>query len=158
MKLARSLVMAMVVALIGLCAGCASNAPKPLSPSQIAAVACPPAEAALAQFVVLAGTLKATDPLYAKVQSDLVKAQPVVEALCAKGSTISLDSVQAFAQTALPALGEILVGLPIPPAQQAQIQAGLVVAEIAVGAVGAIEQQVEAAKAAPSSTVATPPK
>jgi len=157
MKLARILVAALAVALIGLCAGCATNGAQPLSPAQIAAVACPPIQAAITQFEVLDASLPGV-PVAQKAEADLQALQPIVAAACATGATITSTNIQAVAQTVLPALGRILATLPIPAVQQAQIQAGLVAAEIAVGAAGVIEQQIQAAKSAPASasTVAPP--
>jgi hypothetical protein len=61
---------------------------------------------------------------------------------------VSVANVQTFAQTVLPALAQVAGSLPIPPAQLAQVQAGLIAAEIAVGAVGVVQQQIQAAQKA----------
>jgi hypothetical protein len=164
MKL-RSFFAMLIIASVLLCAvfitGCAANQPKPLTPAQIMAVACPQIESAMLQFEVIDASL--ATPAGLKAQKLLVQAQPIVHSACAAGATVSADSIQAFAQTVLPALGQVAGTLPLPPQQLAQVQAGLVVAEIAVGAVGVVEQQIQSAQAATgnpatASTVAPPLK
>ena len=60
MKLARILVMVMAVALIGLCAGCGVK-PQPLTPQQIATIACPQLDLVHTQLAALNAALEA-DP------------------------------------------------------------------------------------------------
>lgn len=160
MKLARILVTVLAVALIGLCAGCAPNV-KPLTPAQIAGIACPQLNLAHTQLVALNAVLEAdpaTAAIGAKAATQLAAIQPIVAAVCsgaAAAPEVDTSSIQALIQTGLPALGYLAGSLPIPPAQQAQIQAALVVAETAVGVAGVVEQQIQAAKAA--SAPVTPP-
>jgi len=146
----KSFAAALCVALFVVLAGCASNAPKPLTPAQIVSIACPPVQAAIVQFKALDATMPA-DPVAVKAEAALTKVQPVVAAACAAGANVDATSLQAFAQTVLPALGQVAGALPLPPQQLAQIQAGLIAAEIAVGAVGVVEQQIKAAQATPAS-------
>lgn len=161
MKLFRTLAVAATIALIGLCSGCATNASK-VDLGQAFAVACPAVQTAIVQFELIDGTLVGNAEA-AKADALLVKIQPSVEAACKAGATISTENTQDFAQTVLPALGQIAGTLPLPPAQLAQIQSALVVAEVAVGAVGVVEAQIHAAQAAKpspasSSTVASSAK
>jgi len=152
-KLLATLAVALIVCAFGL-AGCASNQPESIPPAQVLAIACPPAQAAIVQFEALDATLP-TVPAAVKAGATLKQIQPTVAAACAAGATVSVTNVQAFAQTVLPALGQVAGSLPLPPAQLAQVQAGLVAAEIAVGAIGVVQQQVQTAQQAhpaPAST------
>lgn len=155
MKSIRSLVVAVVVALAVFVSACSSSAVKPLSPAQIAAVACPQINLVVAQltaFNTVAEANPATKAFAAKANADLATLQPTVAAVCAAGATVTATNVQALAQQALPALGTIVGTLPLPAAQQAQVQGALVLAETAMGLVGVVEQQIQAAKAAAPAT------
>ena|SRR5690348_11539513 len=150
-KLLATLAVALIVCAFGL-AGCVSNQPESIPPGQILAIACPPVQAAIVQFEALDATLPNV-PAAVKAKAALEQIQPTVTAACAAGTTVSIANVQAFAQTVLPALGQVAGSLPLPPAQLAQVQAGLVAAEIAVGAIGVVQAQIQAAqkaKAAPA--------
>lgn len=153
------LMMAMVVVAIAfslaLMAGCATDTAKQVQPSQVLAIACPPVQASIVQFEALDATLP-TVPAAVKAKAVLEKIQPTVAAACAAGANVSIANVQAFAQTVLPALGQVAGSLPLPPAQLAQVQAGLVAAEIAAGAIGVVEQQIKDAHAAPASASSAP--
>ena len=155
-KLLATLAVALIVCAFGL-AGCASNQSESIPPGQILAIACPPVQAAIVQFEALDATLP-TVPAAVKAKAALEQIQPTVTAACAAGATVSVANVQAFAQTVLPALGQVAGSLPLPPAQLAKVQAGLVAAEIAVGAIGVVQQQIQAAqnaKAAPAPATST---
>lgn len=148
-----------LVVLVGVLAGCATTSSQALSPEQIAASVCPPIQADLVSFqAVFASDI--TDPNAAKISADIAKAEPVVNALCTAGATVSASSVQAFATTALPALADVVNYLPLSPPQKAAVVTDLTVAELAVGVVGVVEQQIQAEKSspAPASAVATPAK
>lgn len=156
MKFARILVMAMAVALIGLCAGCGVK-PQPLTPQQIAAIACPQLNLVHTQLVAFNAALEA-DPATAAIgkqaQAQIDAVHPIVAAVCngaQAAPAVDLSSIQALISTGLPALGHLAGTLPLPPAQQAQVQAALVVVETAAGVVGVVEQQFKAAQAAPAS-------
>ncbi|OOG61434.1 hypothetical protein B0E46_15770 [Rhodanobacter sp. B04] len=143
----------MIVALVAmlLLAACATTGPKPLSPAQIAAVACPQINLAMTQltaFNAVAEANPATKAFATKANADLIAAQPTIAAVCAAGATVTATNVQALAQQALPALGTIVGTLPLPPTQQAQVQGALVLAETAMGLAGVVEQQIQAAKSA----------
>ncbi len=117
------------------------------TPAQIAGAVCPVVQADLAtyQSIFAAQTDVASS---AKISADLAKAEPIVAALCANGATVSTASVQAFAQTALPALADTVNYLPLTPAQKAKVVQDLTIAELAVGVAGVVEAQVQAAPAA----------
>lgn len=156
MKFARILVMAMAVALIGLCAGCGVK-PQPLTPQQIATIACPQLDLVHTQLAALNAALEA-DPATAvlghKADAQLAIAHAVVTKVCNGASAapaVDASSIQSLVQTGLPALAYLVGSLPIPPAQQAQVQAALVLAETAAGVVGVVEAQVKAAQAGPAS-------
>jgi len=161
MKILKGLAAALVVILIGLgmCAsltGCGAKA-QPLSPAQIAAVACPQLDLVHTQLTVLNTALEAdpaTAAIGAKGAAQLAAIQPIVSAVC-KGAlaspTVDASSIATFVQTGLPALATLVGSLPLPPAQEAQAQAALVLAETAVGVAGLVEQQIKAAQAAPAA-------
>lgn len=157
MKIKHLVVALAAAALVLFLSACASNAPKPLPPAQVFQIACPPIQAAIVQFEAVDASLVGN----AKAQAAgaaLVKIQPMVAAACAAGATVSVANVTAFAQTVLPALGTIAGTLPLPPAQLAQVQAGLVAAEIAVGTAGVVEAQMKAAQAAQAPAAASSAK
>jgi len=141
--------------------GCAGNAPKPLAPAQIAAIACPQLNLVHTQLVAFNAALEA-DPSTAatgkQAQAQLDAIHPIVQSVCNGASaapTVNLSSIQALITTGLPALGHLAGTLPLPPAQQAQVQAALVVAETAAGVAGVVEQQIKAAQSAPASAAST---
>lgn len=157
MKLARIIVMAMAVALIGLCAGCGVK-PQPLTPQQIATIACPQLDLVHTQLAALNAALEAdpaTADLGRKADAQLAVAHAVVTKVCNGASAapaVDASSIQSLVKTGLPALAYLAGSLPIPPAQQAQVQAALVIAETAAGVVGVVEAQIKAAQAAPASS------
>lgn len=164
MKFARSLVMAMAVALIGLCAGCAPNV-KPVSVAQALSVVCPQLSLVNTQLTAFNAVLIAnpsTKAIATKANAELAALQPAVNALCAAGATITSTQLNTELAQLLPALGAIVGTIPLPPATQAQIQGALVLAEGAVGLVGVVEAQIKAAQAAQlpasASTAAAPLK
>jgi hypothetical protein len=69
----------------------------------------------------------------------------------ADAPTVDVSNIQALISTGLPALAHLTGSLPLPPAQQAQVQAALVVAETAAGVAGVVEQQIKAAQATPAA-------
>jgi hypothetical protein len=152
---AKTLLAAVSILLLGLVAGCGVK-PQPLTPAQIAAIACPQLDLVHTQLSALNAALKAdpaTAAIGAKADAQLAIAHAVVTKVCngaAAAPTVDASSIQALIQTGLPALGYLAGSMPIPPAQQAQIQAALVVAETAVGVAGVVEQQIKAAHAAPA--------
>jgi len=165
MKFLKALAATLVVVLIGLgvCAsltGCGIK-PQPLTPKQIATIACPQLDLVHSQFVVLNAALEA-DPATAalghKADAQLAIAHAVVTKVCNGASAapaVDTSSIQALIQTGLPALAYLAGSLPIPPVQQTQVQAALVLVETAAGVVGVVEAQVKAAQAAPASAAST---
>lgn len=136
--------------------------PQPINPAQVAAMACPQLNLVHSQLVALNAALEA-DPATAAVgkqaQAQLDAVHPIVAAVCngaAAAPAVSLASLQALVTTGLPALGHLASTLPLPPAQQAQVQAALVVAETAVGIVGVVQQQVQAAQPASAASAGKP--
>jgi len=150
----QTLIAALVVACMLVLAGCATDGAKQLSPAQIAAIACPQVNLVNSQLTVINTAMlasPATAPFAKKASAELIAIQPTVAAVCAAGATVTATNLQALAQQALPALGTVVGSLPITPAQQAQAQAALVVAETALGLAGVVEQQIQAAKADPAA-------
>jgi len=153
---AKMFMAAVSILLLGMIAGCGVK-PQPLTPAQIATIACPQLNLVHTQLSVLNAALKA-DPATAdlgnKADAQLAVAHAIVTKVCngaAAAPMVDASSIQALVQTGLPALGFLAGSLPLPPAQQAQVQAALVLAETASGVVGVVEAQIAAAKAAPAS-------
>jgi hypothetical protein len=150
----------LTIATVMLCAlfvsGCGVK-PQPLTPQQIATIACPQLDLVHTQLTAFNAALEA-DPATAavgqKASAQLAVVHAIVTKVCNGASAAPLvdaSSVQALVQTGLPALAYLAGSLPLPPAQQAQVQAALVLAETAAGVVGVVEAQVAAAHAAPAS-------
>ena len=94
-----------------------------------------------------------------ELQAQLDAVHPIVAAVCngaQAAPAVDLSSIQALISTGLPALGHLAGSLPLPPAQQAQVQAALVVAETAAGVVGVVEQQIKAAQPAGAASAGKP--
>lgn len=162
MKL-RTLVAVAAMVSLALIAGCATGPAQPqqLNPQQIAAIACPQLNLVHTQLVALNAALQA-DPATAatgkQAQAQLDAVHPIVAAVCSGASAapaVDASSIQALVSTGLPALAHLAGSLPLPAAQQAEVQAALVVAETAAGVVGVVEQQINAAKSAPASTASS---
>jgi hypothetical protein len=152
MKRIATLVILGFAALLGACAS--TGGTQQLTPQQIVAIACPPIQMAVTQFQTLAATMPA-DPNYAKAGDILKQAQAPLAAACTAGATVTVANIQDLATKVLPAVGTVMTTIPIPPQTQAEVQAGLMAAEIAVGAAGVIEQQLAAAKAAQAAAPAS---
>jgi hypothetical protein len=157
MKIRTLLVAVAAMISLSLFAGCASTTPKPLTPQKIAAIACPQLNLVHSQFVAFNAALEAnpaTAVTGAKASASLAAVQPIIAAVCngaAAAPSVDISSIQALIQTGLPTLGALAGSLPLPPAQEAQVQAALVLAETAAGVVGVVEQQIKAAQAVPAS-------
>lgn len=154
MKIRILLVALVAMVSLALFSGCSSSTVKPLSPAQVAAIACPQINLAVTQLKAFNAVLvvnPATAAFGAKATADLAAAQPVVDAVCAAGATVTATNLQALLSQGLPALGTLVGSLPLPAAQEAQIQGALVLAETAAGLVGVVEQQIKAAQAAPAT-------
>lgn len=143
---------------LALIAGCGVK-PQQLNPQQIAAIACPQLNLVHTQLTALNTALEA-DPKTAatgqQAQAQLDAIHPIVTAVCngaAAAPAVDASSIQALITTGLPALGHLAASLPLPPAQQAQVQAALVVAETAAGVAGVVEQQIQAAQVVPAPAV-----
>jgi hypothetical protein len=158
---AKAFVAAVSILLLGiLLSGCGVK-PQPLTPQQIATIACPQLDLVHTQLAVLNAALEAdpaTAAVGAKASAQLAVVHAVVTKVCngaAAAPTVDASSIQALIQTGLPALGYLAGSLPLPPAQQAQVQAALMVVETAAGVAGVVEQQIKAARAAPASPTST---
>lgn len=144
-KLFATLAVALCVCALGL-SGCTPNQVQPIPPAQIAAAACPQLNLVHTQLVALNTALEAdpkTAALGDKAAAQLAAIQPIVDGVChgaAAAPTVNFATLQTLAQTGFPALAAIAASLPLTPAQQAQIQAALAVAETAAGVVSALQQ------------------
>lgn len=156
MKLLNWMVVWATVIAISLLAGCGVKT-QPPTPAQVAAIACPQVNFVHTQLVALNAALQA-DPATAatgkQAQAQLDAIHPIVTAVCngaVAAPAVSFASLQTLITTGLPALGHLASTLPLPPAQQAQVQAALVVVETAAGVAGVVVQQVQAPQSAPAS-------
>ncbi len=145
------LICGLVTAMV-LMTGCAtSSGSQPTSVAQQLSVVC-------AQFSVINPQLEAfnavlvaepaTNAVGVKATADLAAAQKPIAALCAAGSTVTSTQLLTAVQQALPAFAIVVTEIPLPPAQQTQIQGALVLVEGAVGLAGVAEQQIAASKTA----------
>ncbi len=129
-------------------AACAGTGGTPsVSPSQIAQTVCPVFKYTVGQFNQIsqlmpdnAGVQKAADQLNA--------VSPIVSSVCSNVSTVSVDNIKDFTNTVLPALASIAGTLPLSPQTLQTVQAGLIMAETALGIVGYVEQEIPKAQAA----------
>jgi putative Mn2+ efflux pump MntP len=130
------------------CNGTAPTVPQ-LTPAQFVAAVCPSVKQALA----VAPTLTALIP--AAAQSKVADATPIVTAACAQGATVSTATVTQFVQTVFPAVSAIVGAAPtnvLSSDVQAQIQGAILLAELGVGAVTAVQTAAAAqAASAPAS-------
>lgn len=155
-KFLATLAVALLVCAFGL-AGCVSNQAQQVSPQQIATIACPQLNLVHTQLVALNTALEAspkTADLGKKGAAQLAAIQPIVSAVCngaAAAPKVNFASLQTLAQTGFPALATLSASLPLTPAQQAQVQAALAVAETAAGVVNALQQQAQAPAATSTS-------
>jgi hypothetical protein len=140
--------LAISVAMIG---GCATQGAGQLTPTQVAQLACPAIQSANGQLIALTDALPES-PIAEKANDILTDLQKPLVAACAATGTITATEIQGLAQQVLPAIGSVLITIPLPPSTQAAIQGGLVAAEVLVGAAGVIEQQITAAKAAQAAS------
>lgn len=143
---------------VGSSPGVSGTAPNVLSPVQVAAIACPQVNLVHVQLVAFNAALaanQATADLGRKATAQLDVIHPMVQKVC-NGSLasagVNLTDIQTLVQTGLPALGTLASTLPLPPAQQAQVQGALVIAETAAGVVSALRPQPWAVPAAAVSS------
>lgn len=143
-SLAIAWAIALFVCVLGLSA-CTTGNVQPIHPAQIAAVACPQLNLVHTQLVALNAALEA-DPKTAatgtKAAAQLAAIQPIVNAVCngaAAAPKVDFTTIQTLAQTGFPALATLVASLPIPAAQQAEIQAALAVAETAACVVSTLQ-------------------
>ena len=153
-----------VVGVIG-CATAPGAQPQPPTAAQVKAyadAACPSLDMIHTQLVAFNTSLEAT-PSTAKfgtnANAQLAVIDPLVKRVCngsLAAATVDLSSVQALVTTGLPALGTLVGTLPLPPAQAAQVQAGLVLAETAAGLVRMVQANA-AANTVPAPASSTSP-
>lgn len=152
----------LVVGMISL-SSCATNQSQLVQPAQIATIACPQLNLVHTQLAALNTALEAspkTADLGRKGAAQLAAIQPIVTGVC-NGATaaprVDFATLQTLVKSGLPALAALAASLPLPPAQQAQVQAALAVAETAASIVGVMEQQINAAHPAPAAAATVAP-
>jgi hypothetical protein len=137
---------------------CSTTGAQQLTPAQIATIVCPPIQTAMTTFQAIDASMP-TVPAAVTAAALLEQAKAPVAAACTAGASITAINVTTLGTQVLPALGAVAGTLPIPVAQQAEVQAGLLLAETTLGVAGTIAQSVAAAKAAQAaaSTPASAP-
>lgn len=126
--------------------GSAPTVPK-LTPAQFVAAVCPSVQ----QAFTLAPTLTALIP--ADGQKKIADAKPIADAACAVGATVSTDTPAKFVATVFPAVSVVVGAAPdsvLDQTRKAQIQGAIVLAELGVGMVTAVQNAASAPAAASS--------
>lgn len=155
MKLFRIATLALLCAIVGLTgtlAGCKTvGAIKPPSPAQIAQTVCPVVQLDLA---ALQGGLAAltADPRAVTLAGKIAFIRPAVDAKCVAAETVTSADLQSFAQLAIPTMADVVAYLPLTPAQKTKYTNDLKLAQVALGVAGLVEQQIQAAQAAQSTS------
>lgn len=114
---------ALTVVSIGCLTAC-GNQPMQ-TPAQVAAKACPPAQAAIASLQAIIG-------LPPTLISDLTKITPVVDDACIASVAITSDSLAALSITAFPALTSIVKSSPLSDEQKNTLIADLGIGQVAL--------------------------
>lgn len=126
------------------CNGTVPTVPK-LTPAQFVAAVCPSAQQAL----LLAPSLTSLIP--ADGQKKIADAKPIVDAACAQGATISTDTPAKFVATVFPAVSVVVGAAPdsvLDATKKQQIQGAILLAELGVGMVTAVQNAASAPAAA----------
>lgn len=118
-----ALVLTAVIAAGLLLTGCAAPGTQRPTPQQVLAQVCPAAQITVASLSVLRG-------LSTQAHDDLAVALPIVDAVCAAGAAVDVDSLKALNDTALPALLKIVDSAPLDPGVHDQIALGLTIGQI----------------------------
>lgn len=129
------------------CNGTVPTAPK-LTPAQFVAAVCPSVQ----QAFTLAPTMTALIP--ADGQAKIADAKPIVDAACAQGATISTDTPAKFVATVFPAVSVVVGAAPdsvLDANKKQQIQGAILLAELGVGMVTAVQNAAPAASAPAAS-------
>jgi hypothetical protein len=140
---------------VGICAcvafasGCATLN----TPAKVAAALCPPTNTAIADFNAFSKLYPAL-PAIQTGNAILTKYQPVVNAVCAEGSTVTSTNLQDLISQGIPAVAAIAATVPMPLATQQAIQAGFAAAELVAGMVGLYENALSSAQTAALSGAA----
>ncbi|VVE69261.1 hypothetical protein PPN31119_03226 [Pandoraea pnomenusa] len=104
-------------------AACSTTGQSVPTPAQVAARVCPPVEVAVASLQQVNGM--SDTALHA-----LSNAQPVVNAVCAAGSTVDAVNLQTLANAGLPAIITVAKASPLSAQDQDRIVLGVTTAQI----------------------------
>lgn len=153
MKRTLMLLAAGFVALaLSACNGSAPTVPK-LTPAQFVTAVCPSVQ----QAFTLAPSLTALIP--ADGQTKIADAKPIVDAACAVGATISTDTPAKFVATVFPAVSVIVGAAPdtvLDANKKQQIQGAILLAELGVGMVTAVQNAASAPAASGAAAASSP--
>jgi hypothetical protein len=132
-----------ICACIAFASGCATLN----TPAKVAAALCPPTNVAIGDFNAFAKLYPAL-PAIQTGNAILTEYQPVVNAVCAEGATVTSTSLQNLISQGIPAVAAIVATVPMPLATQTAIQAGFAAAELVAGLTGLYENALSTASAA----------
>lgn len=116
-----------------------SAVPTAPTPAQIAAQVCPPVQTAMTGLNALVG-------LPEGAQKDLATVGPIVAAVCTVGATVNTDNLQQLAQTALPAIVNVVKASALSAEEQNAVIVDVTAAQLILTAV----TQAQANLAAPA--------
>ncbi|WP_353192091.1 hypothetical protein [Pandoraea pnomenusa] len=120
----RFAILAACAAVISLVlAACTTTTQSVPTPAQVAARVCPPVEVAITSLQQVSGMSDAA------LQA-LADAQPVVNAVCAAGSSVDAVNLQTLASAGLPALITVVKASPLSLQDQDRIVLGVTTAQI----------------------------
>lgn len=132
-----------IAACVALAAGCATLN----TPAKVAAVLCQPTNTAIADYKAFAVIYSAL-PAIQTGNAILTQYQPVLNAVCAEGATVTATNLQDLISQGIPAVAAIVATVPMPVATQTAIQAGFAAAELVAGLTGLYENALSTASAA----------
>ncbi|MEI7296573.1 hypothetical protein WCQ02_30905 [Paraburkholderia tropica] len=145
--------MLLAAGIVSLSLAACANAPT-LTPAQIANALCPPTKVAISDFNAFAALYPSLTAV-TEGQAILTKYQPVVDAVCAEGATVTATNVQDMISQGIPAIAAIVATVPMPASTQTAIQAGFTAAELVVSMAGLFENAVATAEASAASGAST---
>ncbi|VVE49187.1 hypothetical protein [Pandoraea terrigena] len=123
-------------------AACSTTGQAVQSPAEVAARVCPPVEVAVTSLQQINGMSEAA-------LKALADAQPIVNSVCAAGSTVDAVNLQTLASAGLPAIVTVVKASPLSAQDQDRVILGVTTAQILLtAAIAAWPQDVATVPAA----------
>jgi len=133
---------AMLSFVLGACTTTGQSVP---TPAQVAARVCPPVEVAIASLQQVNGM---TDTAL----KALADAQPIVNSVCAAGSSVDAVNLQTLASVGLPAIITVAKASPLSAQDQDRVILGVTTAQVLLtAAIAAWPADIPAAASAPTA-------